>query len=503
MSYGQYLMIRNIGIAPVEGFTVLGVSTTRNSGNSDAIGQFGTGNKQAIALLLRNELQPVVFCGNLRLSFSVKEIIVEDSVTGEQRFGRVQVQYSGKDATNRTVNRTEELGFSIEMGVHDWSDLSMAMRELVSNALDRSILHTNTWDEAEISVVNGNQVRAKSGYTSVFIPMTPEVTRFYNQLSRRFLHFNESHLLKTSVLPKRDRNLSKPTLGEVPTQRAMIYKKGVHVREIHNAEAALYDYNFGEELQLDESRTVSDSHCADSAAKVLRFASPALLATVFQTLASGRRVWESNFARYELGTEYYHNWTDSEFAIYRQNWLQAWQMSFGQKAILCNCVPEIKSLVEKKGYTPVSFPEAQGWYDAAKEWGIPTEWDVLTFDEREGQVISEPTPAAQDAFRLVWGIMRNHALLNGKEEPPLHCFVSIMESSAQTHGFVRDNEIYIHRDIATEGVNDMLVKVMLEEVVHYVTGARDHSRDLQDYLFRMLTYIFMQKLRESPLFPEV
>ena len=49
----SYLVIQNPGVAPIEGFTLLGVSTTRDCGVEGTIGQFGSGNKHAINVLLR------------------------------------------------------------------------------------------------------------------------------------------------------------------------------------------------------------------------------------------------------------------------------------------------------------------------------------------------------------------------------------------------------------------------------------------------------------------
>ena len=64
-----YLKIENIGVCPPEGFTVLGVSLADKSSHQGVIGQFGSGNKHGVAVLLRHGLSPVVFAGTLRLEF--------------------------------------------------------------------------------------------------------------------------------------------------------------------------------------------------------------------------------------------------------------------------------------------------------------------------------------------------------------------------------------------------------------------------------------------------
>jgi hypothetical protein len=72
-----YLKIENKGEAPVEGYLLLGVSTTRESKDKRTIGQFGSGSKHAISLMLRHDINPTVFCGSLRLDFFAKPITVE------------------------------------------------------------------------------------------------------------------------------------------------------------------------------------------------------------------------------------------------------------------------------------------------------------------------------------------------------------------------------------------------------------------------------------------
>jgi major membrane immunogen (membrane-anchored lipoprotein) len=59
------------------------------------------------------------------------------------------------------------------------------------------------------------------------------------------------------------------------------------------------------------------------------------------------------------------------------------------------------------------------------------------------------------------------------------------------NGYYRDSVVYLNADLAPAGTGDAgvlsnrLVKVALEEVAHYVTGATDNSRDFQDYLLEL------------------
>ena len=167
-----YLRIENIGVAPADAFTVLGVSMADQSSNAGMIGQFGSGSKHSIALLLRNELQPIVFAGNLKLEFSTRPQVVSDS-QATKRFERVVVKFGGTDANGVSRSATEDLGFVLDFGRLDWDEVAMGLREFVSNAIDRSIREKGDWSGVAVDVVSESQVRAKAGHTRVFIPLTP------------------------------------------------------------------------------------------------------------------------------------------------------------------------------------------------------------------------------------------------------------------------------------------------------------------------------------------
>ena len=139
-----FLKIENLGVCPPEGFTVFGVSLANTSNNAGLIGQFGSGNKHSIAVLLRNELSPVVFAGTLKLEFSTRPQTVADSQASKD-FNRVVVKYGGTDASGASRSSTEDLGFVLDYGKQDWNEVALAMREFVSNAIDRSIREVGDW----------------------------------------------------------------------------------------------------------------------------------------------------------------------------------------------------------------------------------------------------------------------------------------------------------------------------------------------------------------------
>lgn len=477
-----YLRIENIGVAPADAFTVLGVSMADQSNNAGMIGQFGSGSKHSIALLLRNELQPIVFAGNLKLEFSTRPQVVSDS-QATKRFERVVVKYGGTDANGVSRSATEDLGFVLDFGRLDWDDVAMGLREFVSNAIDRSIREKGDWSTVVVDVVSESQVRAKAGYTRVFVPLTPEVLEFYNNLGKWFLHFSEPESLGKAILPKANRNL-----GE--RRAAVIYRRGVRVREFESSDTeSLFDYNL-DNLTIDESRKASDWDVRHSAGKSLSNADAKTLAILFEKLLSiEKSYWEFGFDIYSLQPAYF----DSTEAI--ENRKKAWQTAFesiaGEESVLAT--KATANQLERKGYKPVVAPE--NLISAASLYGVKTASTVLSADELSGREITKATVDAQAAVDYIWDLIEEIGLTNGKDKPEVRSFSSILDAGVMLNGYYRNGIVYINRDLAggdasllagSKALSDRLLKVALEEVAHYATnGATDNSRDFQDFAFEV------------------
>lgn len=460
-----YLKIENIGVCPVEGFTVLGVSLADTSNHAGVIGTFGSGSKHAVAVCLRNGLDPVVFCGSLRLEFFTRPQVVSDGQASKD-FARVCVKYGGTDpTTGSSRSQTDDLGFVLDYGRQDWGEVSLALREFVSNAIDRSIREWGDWSGVKIEIVDEGQVRAKRDSTRVFLPLTPEVLNFYNDLGKWFLHFSEPESLQKQILPKRNRNLG-------DRRAAVIYRRGVRVREFEASNTeSLFDYNLPD-LSIDEARKASDWDVRHHCGQALANGDKNILAILFDHLLnSDKSVWEFGFDIYSLQPRY-----GSETER-RQNWQEAFVQVAGETAVLSG--EGTVDQLERKGYKPIKAPE--GLVSAAARYGVQTPGTVLSADEMCGRSITDPTPDAQAAVDTVWDWLEAHDLTNGKVKPPVKCFTSILDGGVMLNGYYRDGIVYINADLA-EGTSNRLCKVALEELAHYVTGATDNSRDFQNYL---------------------
>lgn len=468
-----YLKIENIGVCPPEGFTVLGVSLADTSTNEGVIGTFGSGSKHGVAVLLRNGLSPIVFAGTLKLEFSTRPQIVSDSQASKE-FGRIVVKYGGTDPmTGANRSSTEDLGFVLDYGKHDWQEVALALREFVSNAIDRSIREWGDWSGVKIEIVDEAQVRAKRNYTRVFVPMNAQVLDVFNNLGRWFLHFSEPESLSKAILPKNNRNLG-------DRKAAVIYRRGVRVREFESSDTeSLFDYNLND-LTIDESRKASDWDVKHHCGKALANADKTILAMLFDRLMnSDQGCWEFGFDTYSLQPTH-HDSAEDELRK-RQNWQEAFALIAGDDAVLTGDASVDQ--LERKGYKPIKAPE--NLIRAAEQYGVQTTAKVLSADELLGRAVTDATPDAQAAVDLVWEWLETVGLTQDKAKPPVKCFSSILDGGVMLNGFQRDGEVFINRDLCGGDPNvlsDRLVHVALEETVHFVTQATDNSRDFQNFL---------------------
>lgn len=467
-----YLRIENPGVAPVEGFTVLGVSTTRKAGRSDTIGQFGTGSKQAVGVLLRKGIQPVVFCDRLKLEFYAKPTSVNDGLATYD-YGQVVCLMSGKDQDGKRVKREQPLGFVVEHGAIDWTEISMGLREFVSNALDRATRETGSHKAAIIDVVNEASIVAKPGTTRIYVPVTPEVQQFYTELPKRFLHFTEGGLPTEAVLEKRGRGL-----GDAEGC-AMVYKQGVFVAHLNHDRPSLFDYNLNG-LDLDECRNASHYMAKHNAGIALGRASVSVLTRFLKSINDGEQLLEHEFHGNILSY-------DSDDLDVRKRWNQAWKLAYGEKAVAYYAVvPALADHLRKRGFDPIPIPDRQ--MGAIQAMGIPNDLTILGGSLRSGREKKPASAAAQNCLDRVWAKLTEYGVTNGRSKPAVSCFRTIMEGSSETRGYYdRENaEVCVSDAFATADTHD-LRQTMLEEVAHHVTGSGDISRDFQDYAFRLAT----------------
>jgi hypothetical protein len=457
----MYLMIQNHGVAPVESFTLLGVSTTRDCGVEGTIGQFGSGTKHAINAFLRVGLDVFAYCGNTKLQFSTRIETIDDGL----------VKKDVQRVICRVNNRNIDLGWVLDFGAMDWN-IEMGLREFVSNAIDRTIREEGDFltaiKENRLYVLPTDTTRAKADHTRVFVEMNRDVRWFYGDLPRKFLHFSDNPELANTSLLEKDEVCS-----------AKVYRCGVFVRDMKTQ--SRYDYNFkASELKIDESRNSDEYSTRAACALLVRNASASQLHRILKDAITHQDLFEQNFdAHYLLPS--YITASDKQ----KENWTSAWRMVAGD-AVACSCIT-LADLVRKKGYNAVCLQNSAHVSPYAR-FGIKTEVDVLAEGEKNGKEVLPPSVAAINSLNMVWQWLETHSMTNNQPKPPVFCFKDLMDAGQLTLGFCDTKGIHLEEAHAS-GLSKMLLQTTLEECAHWVTKATDNSRDFQDFLLRLLVEV--------------
>lgn len=206
----KHIRIRNAGLIEPQALHLVGASTKRN--DASKIGQFGSGNKYALAYFLRNGYEVRVFAGE-------KEILVttKKETFREQEFNVIYID-------------DERTSITTEMG-KDWQ-FWQAIREIYCNAID----------EGGCSLEFVENISPVSGETHFYIDSKKDVLEFVG-------NFDNYFATKKKVLfqGKTGRILEKSGT------KANVYRKGIKC--VHSNKKSVFDYDFNDIL-IDENRIV-------------------------------------------------------------------------------------------------------------------------------------------------------------------------------------------------------------------------------------------------------
>jgi hypothetical protein len=462
----MYLLIENQGVAPVESYTLLGASTSRDSKTEGVIGQFGTGAKQSTNLLLRHGLEVRIYCGTTKIEFFTELHTITDE------FGSKEVS-----KVYATVGRKRvDLGWTLDFGALDWNDVGMALREFVSNALDRTtkagLEPVAARECGELTITLTDTPRAKAGTTRVYVQASTEVQEYFAKLPTRFLQLSDDPLRTTKVQPKAGRG-----------EGAVIYREGVFVCELPGK--SLYDYNFSRhELAIDECRNLNVYVVRARIAEMLKNASATMLYKVFKAVYNNEAVEEANIDGYYLKLQSWDGQTRRESV--NNEWRTAWAMFAGQ-GVLCSDEKQL-TMLDRKGFKGVHITNSV-WFNAMKVNGVPEIDQKLTKHEKEGRETLPATYAADRAVKIVWEWIEMANMTNGKDRPEVVCFVEPAGTSPRCLGYYQPGTDEVAINIEVEGAE--LLTVALEECAHYASGANDCTREFQEFFMRMIVRCYL------------
>lgn len=207
----KYIRIKNKGHIEPQALHLIGASTKTN--DSSKIGQFGSGNKYALAYFIRNQYEVKVFAGKEEITIETKE----ETFRSEQ----FNVIYVNGEKTSITT----------KMG-KDWQ-FWQAIREVYCNALD----------EGGCSMDFVQKIEPIDGETHFYIDTKKDVTEFVSNFDNYFTT-NKKILFECAT----GRILEKSGTS------ANIYRKGV--RCFNTNKTSLFDYDFND-INIDENRLIT------------------------------------------------------------------------------------------------------------------------------------------------------------------------------------------------------------------------------------------------------
>ncbi len=206
----NFIRIRNSGEIQPQALHLVGASTKRN--DTSKIGQFGSGNKYALAFFLRNDYNIRVFAGTKEIP-----ITTQKESFREQEFNVIHIN-------------GEKTSITTEMG-KDWA-FWQAIREVYCNAID----------EGGCTMDFVQDISPVEGETHFYIDTKKDVIEFMGKFDNYFA-------TKKKVLfeGKTGRILSKSGT------EANIYRKGIKC--VNSNRTSVFDYDFND-IHIDENRLV-------------------------------------------------------------------------------------------------------------------------------------------------------------------------------------------------------------------------------------------------------
>ena len=483
-----YLKIENPGVCPVEGFILLGATSKRLADNDSpyTIGQFGSGGKHAVNVLLRAKLYPIVFCGNHRLEYGTKPGKMK-ALEGQTDYNRVIVKHGGTDEDGASVTFTEELSQTDEYGVLDWNCMGMAFREFVSNAIDAAIAVNRQaegkakwpWDGVKVELVPEEKVRAKTWLHPRLCACRQRrgypLLRKSGQVVPAFLGAGSNHPGNPHEeipqprcrLPYR-RHFSSWCAG--PGDRPVFFRVPLRLQPERSAGG-----------RIPQCGRLPVPKCGDEGDGKGQPGSPGCLDAVVPRkhalLGASIRRLRTQAA---MGRDCRRN---------RRPQGQLEQgPGIGRGYVVLAAKDGPVQTLARKGYDPLEVPETV--VRAAEEYGCPTPSKILSADELDGRESFDPTPDAVAALDWVWERINQAGMDDGKAKPEIRCFRKVMNGGTVVLGFLRDGIVYVNEDLAT-GASVELRQTVLEEVAHYLTESKDCTRDLQDWAFKLAVRVAM------------
>lgn len=211
-----FLRVENKGEIALEALTLMGA--TSKEGDQSKIGFFGSGNKYALATLLRCGFDVRIFSGATEYKITTQQVIFRGT------------PYDKILVNDKETSLTTRLGPAWEV----W----MALREIYANAMDEG----EEWD-----VVVDSIEPAPEGRSYIYVEYRNQVEEFYNS---KHLYFNT-----LPIIDELQTTYGKVTILE--GTQGQRYRKGIAC--VNDSRESLFGYDF-DNIPINESRLIANDY---------------------------------------------------------------------------------------------------------------------------------------------------------------------------------------------------------------------------------------------------
>ena len=217
----KYIMIENKGELDVSSLILLGASTKRD--DDSKIGFFGSGNKYAIATLIRMGVGFKIFSGD-------NEVVITTN----------DIDFRGRTFKQILIDG-QPTSLTTDMGPQ-WEEW-MALREWVSNSIDEG--HSNI-------VTDADNIAGKDGYTRFFIEHSPGIKVVIDNWNEYFTFDRDD----TKLENKLGKLFPQTNIDET----MVLFRKGIRVYRADGTQS-LYQYDL-KSFTINESRIIDSLYSA-------------------------------------------------------------------------------------------------------------------------------------------------------------------------------------------------------------------------------------------------
>lgn len=443
----EVMLIKNNGVMELEAFTMMGLSTKRD--DASKIGMFGTGNKYAIAVLLREGFSVEIVTRKYSAAFSSQK----KDFRGKP-FQQVVMTITEPGAEPRRV----ELGITTDMGLQWTRD--HAMREFICNARDEGGMELDVMSNPSTQEYNKKLDSVLSEADKTYIVV--KNTKGDKYLAGYAKSFDTKYLFRREPLFESDEISVYEKL--TPKSPLRIYRNGVMVLEKNVP--ALYDYELNG-VEISESRDTDMWQSQYEFSHNMFRLPESMLESIVDAVS------ENSFEA--MGVDYYIPSDDKV-----PNFLRS-------SVVLTRDLYEQFS--EKFFAMPLKFvPE--NWYKYLK-----TKECLRTAHKVVGEMAIMPgkETAYEDLGQLEKMIVDKAVDFVSKSGYAIS--VSDLHfKELEAMGMFRDGKIYISTKFIARGVYE-LVNTIIHEIMHRESKAHDATGKFEDFIIHELVKQLMVRMQ--------